>query len=112
MANQLFTWVPDEGSTQSVEPRVLLAKFGDGYEQRTNDGINHMPEVWSVSFSGNTTEIGSIVAFLKAHGGSVKFDWVTPFSDLLVFVCKKWSISRQVTGVHTLTAEFNQVFEA
>ena len=32
--------VPDKGMSAPYKPRVLVAKFGDGYEQRVRDGIN------------------------------------------------------------------------
>ena len=32
--------VADRGLSRSVNQRVLVAKFGDGYEQRVGDGIN------------------------------------------------------------------------
>jgi len=111
MANPLFTWNPDEGSLQSTNAVVRVSKFGDGYEQRINDGLNHMPEIWQVEFSGNTEEINAIRGFLKSRGGSEKFDWVTPYSETLSFVCQDWEVARPKTSLHTLKASFRQVFE-
>ena len=34
--------VPDKGMSAPYKPRVLSAKFGDGYEQRLRDGINNV----------------------------------------------------------------------
>ena len=35
-----FVWAPSYNAATSVEPRVLKVRFGDGYSQRTPDGIN------------------------------------------------------------------------
>ena len=57
---------PDKGLTRSNTPRVLLANFGDGYEQRLADGINVLNQDMNISFSTRPkAEIDDLVAFLK-----------------------------------------------
>ena len=59
---------PDKSMTKSIAPRVLTAKFGDGYEQRIKDGINSLQETYSLSFKTRTKEdIDDIVFFLDAQ---------------------------------------------
>ncbi len=112
MASQTFTWHPDVGSQQEVRPVVRLARFGDGYEQRLRDGLNSVPEKWSVRFSGNEVEISPIRQFLKNSAGVDSFNWVTPFNETLTFVCDTWNVDRSIEGgIFTLSAEFRQVFE-
>ena len=41
---------PDKMMTSSSTPSILLAKFGDGYEQRIAAGINNLVQEYSVSF--------------------------------------------------------------
>ena len=36
-----FYWKPALGASAIVKPRVEVAKFGDGYEQRVGTGIAH-----------------------------------------------------------------------
>ena len=35
---------PDRNLKHTTKPRVLKAKYGDGYEQRAGDGINILEE--------------------------------------------------------------------
>ena len=41
----------DKGVSQTPKPRVLTAKFGDGYEMRVRDGINNTPRAWGLTFA-------------------------------------------------------------
>ena len=41
---------PDKQLTKASTPRVLTAKFGDGYEQRAVDGINNLAETYTLTF--------------------------------------------------------------
>ena len=49
-----FTFEPSYGIRVSKEPKVLSVKFGDGYEQRAQFGINQIPRMWDLSFNGKT----------------------------------------------------------
>ena len=75
-----------------MEPRLRSAAFGDGYEQRVRDGINHDPEKWNISFTKRSgADVGAVYDFLVARGGDEAFFW-TPRDEATprVFVCKKW----------------------
>ena len=48
--------VPDKSMARSTTPKVLLASFGDGYEQRLANGINSLAENYSLSFKTRTKE--------------------------------------------------------
>ena len=37
---------PDKSMAKQSTPRVLIANFGDGYEQRIADGINTLNETY------------------------------------------------------------------
>ena len=45
-----FTFPPSNASL-TEKPRVVVAKFGDGYEQRTAFGLNTNPQSWSLTFA-------------------------------------------------------------
>jgi len=47
-----FTFSPKYGAALSKEPRVKMAQFGDGYQQRVGDGINTIAREWSLNFEG------------------------------------------------------------
>jgi phage-related protein len=112
MPRQTFTWYPDEGSTNEIKPQVEPTRFGDGYEQRVQKGINSMPEKWSLKFTNNMIGITEITTFLKNHGGLLAFNWTTPMQDSGVYVCRSWNLTKVNPNVVELMAEFEQVFEA
>jgi len=56
----------DRGVQQTTTPRILSAKFGDGYELRFKDGINHTPRTWAISFGNRTkADIDNIYDFFN-----------------------------------------------
>jgi phage-related protein len=103
---------PDRSPTMDVEPKVLSSQFGDGYSQRTPDGINNMMETWSLAFTLRTkTEIDSIETFLRARAGAEAFYWTTPSNRTAKFICKKWSRIPEWDGNHALNCVFMEVPE-
>lgn len=106
-----FTWVPDQDPERAVEARVLSASFGDGYEQRLRDGLNSMPETWTLEFTTRTsTEIRAIEDFLEALAGVSNFDWVTPRGDTKKFTCKAWKSRYRHVRENSLSCTFKQDF--
>lgn len=102
-------WVPSVTSRGRKIPRVLKAQFGDGYEQRSQDGINACMQVWNLVFDTLTfAELTAIDNFLTAAGGWQKFTWVTPppFSASKTFVCENWAWTYDHGIIVGLTAEF------
>ena len=67
---------PDRGLKINSKPRVLVAKYGDGYEQRTSAGINTEEESWDLKWTNRTLNEGNkIVKFFEDQGGVTAFDW-------------------------------------
>jgi phage-related protein len=82
-----------EPMQQENAPRVRVSKFGDGYEQRVRDGINHDLDKWVISFTKRSgVDIDGVYDFLKARGGDEAFQW-TPRGESTprIFVCRKWT---------------------
>ncbi|MFZ4170475.1 phage tail protein, partial [Enterobacter ludwigii] len=52
MAIETFTWSPRVSPTQTVSFRTRSAKFGDGYEQISGDGLNPRSQQWELNFVG------------------------------------------------------------
>ena len=70
---------PDKQLTKTSNPRVLTAKFGDGYEQRIADGINVLNEEYTLSFKTRLkADIDDIVAFLDTQKNVSKFTLTLP----------------------------------
>lgn len=107
-----FTWVPDWGASVEQSPAVLSAKFGDGYEQRRQNGINAQPATWKLRFSVRTdTEATALVTFLQTQGGVTSFLWTPPGGVQASWVCRKWQ--RQITdfGLNSVSCDFDEVYE-
>lgn len=109
-----FTWTPDFGAQLTREPSVKRAKFGDGYEQRAQFGINTNPQKWSLQFKNRTdTETNEIDDFLTATRSVDAFDWTPPRSAASIkVVCDSWTVEAFRNNLNNISATFRQVFEA
>ncbi|WP_289709328.1 phage tail protein [Escherichia coli] len=47
MANtEEFHWLPEDGMKTENKPSIKTVRFGDGYEQRSPNGLNHSLRVF------------------------------------------------------------------
>lgn len=105
-----FTISPSFTSKVDHAPRILSAAFGDGYEQRAEDGIHADLETWALTF-GNVTDAvaADLETFFKAHRVT-NFTWTPPRSAVQRrFTVKGWSRTFGNPNVNTLTATFTEV---
>lgn len=109
-----FTYTADFGAQASYAPRVRVAQFGDGYQQRVADGINAMQTTWPLKFSmRDDTERAAILEFLEARAGVEAFDWTPPFGGTAIrAVCREWAWTPEKYNLNTITATFERVYEA
>lgn len=108
-----FIWIPSYTADVGERPRVLAARFGDGYEQRAGDGINNIPKVWKLTFNYRpTSEAAAIRAFLKTQAGVSAFDWTDPDGETLRFVCRDWNRTFNPGLLQSFSLTFEQVFGA
>jgi len=105
----IFTWYPDAGHSREMEPRAMGSRFGDGYEQRTADGINTQLGVWVLTFTGGRAEADAIDSFLKARGGVEHFTWTNPDEETGLYLCRKWTKRRERSVKTTISCQFEQV---
>lgn len=106
-----FSWTPSYSSNVTRKPRVLKAQFGDGYSQRTTEGINSQPQVWNLTWNVTPAVAALISAYLDATLGTTAFDWTTPDGDALSFVCEEgYTKAYQDYGTTVVTATFSQDF--
>ena len=106
-----FTWPPDNGAKESHEPSRREVRFGDGYGQRSPNGLNPDMPLWKgLSWSGRSaSEISDIVAFLDAQGSVEPFNWTPPGRTSGLYICPVWE-RRYVDGpVIYVTADFIKV---
>lgn len=104
---------PSYGSQPKTRFRILSAQFGDGYEQRTGDGLNTKVITWSLLWEGlNAVDLLEITDFFDARGGHEAFDWTPPGEgDALKFKCPHYNSAQLSTDLFTLNTMFEQVFD-
>lgn len=103
---------PDIG--HDVEPRVLEAKFGEGYTGRSGDGINHMSKVYTDLLWENVTreEADAITGFFEARAGIEAFRWTPPDTGVEgCYRCTRWHRARRTTNAYVITAHFKEEFD-
>lgn len=117
-------WIPDVPTGRADEQRLRIAQFGDGYTQRTLDGINTLQVKWSVTFNNReNTVINAMVAYLIARKGSSFSYYEKQTATMHNVWCDSWSIDWSIrrrnvqNGVGlapryygTLTAEFVKAY--
>jgi phage-related protein len=106
-----FNYVPAVFAELSIEPQVLQAKFGDGYEQRVGDGINIRPEKWDLTFNKSALVV-AIQTQLEGYNGITAFTWTNPRGVEIKVVCRSWSVTFIDKRNQSLRTSFEQVFES
>ena len=106
---------PDKTLTRKSKPKVLVSKFGDGYEQRISDGINNISETYNASFKTRQKQfIDDVVDFLDTKAGVTKFDFTIPNGSgqqTVKVVCDDYTTNFEYDDYFTLTATFRRVYE-
>ena len=104
---------PTYGAQKSSAPNFRIARFGDGYEQRTTFGLNQNPKQWDLTWNVSEANADTIETFLDARAAdAAPFEW-TPLGESTAYkwVCEQWSKSIPYLNRATITATFRQVFE-
>ena len=110
---------PDKGFARSNAPRVLLANFGDGYEQRLADGINILDQTMTLSFTTRPkAEIDDLVAFFESLKGVDTFKFNLEDSnessdtETIICICSQWSQTWVYDNFYSLSATVRRVYES
>jgi phage-related protein len=97
-----FFWKPSYSSQLQIKPAVNLIKFGNGYEQRTPDGVNNNLLKFDLILEGrNKNETRAIAHFLHKRKASDSFFYDAPFPYNFDnsqtypkrFVCEEWNVT-------------------
>jgi phage-related protein len=110
MAIERFTWATEKGAEGDIAQRVRTKKFGDGYEQAVEDGLNNQSESWPVTFTGMAARILEIRKFLDKHKGAKAFLWTPPLGVLGLYKCNGYKPVHRGGSVYAITATFEQTF--
>lgn len=107
-----FTFPASIGPQGQITDRNIVAQFGDGYAQRTGDGINTRQEAWPLQFTGTVKKIKPIKDFLDRHASRKTFLWTPPMGMPQAFVTPAgYSLqphTSRAKGVYTLSVVFEQ----
>jgi phage-related protein len=117
---------PDKTLSRASKPKVHLATFGDGYEQRLADGINSVKEEFTVSFQTRPkADIDNIVGYLGSLKGATAFNFTIPDSNqlsssgglttgeqIVKVVCDSFDTTYDYGNFYSASAKFRRVNEA
>jgi|10_taG_2_1085330.scaffolds.fasta_scaffold01081_5 phage-related protein len=107
-----FIWTPSYPVSANQTPRMRAIVFGDGYEQRAQDGINNILLNLSLSFGlRDANQTRAILHFLEARQGTDQFLFTPPdpYSKQKLFVCKAWASNYNFFDNYDITATFEEV---
>lgn len=110
MTIKTLPWCPQPGYSVEEEPRRKVLNFGNGYQQRIEDGINTLLRKYSVTFKVRNSEAVIFRNFMKEHGGVHAFYFKDNAlgGESVKVVCPKFQ--RQIGKIHTtFTCEFEEV---
>tara|TARA_B100000035_G_scaffold25638_1_gene20113 strand:- start:20258 stop:20776 length:519 start_codon:yes stop_codon:yes gene_type:complete len=100
----------DRGIGKKSTQRVLVANFGDGYEQRIKDGLNTKDETYNIKFNNRPwEEIELISAFLDVK--TPENFTITIHQEDIKVVCDDYSVTVTQNENQSLTANLRRVYE-
>ena len=104
---------PNVGMSVTQEPRILIAQFGDGYDQRIPDGVNYQRRQWTLTWGPITPEAADYIEnFFIARGGYQPFWWTPPRYLARVKVrCPKWARAEEQWNASRIEAGFLETFD-
>lgn len=112
--------VPSYTSDIDVENRVLTLQFGDGYSQRSPDGLNPRKENWKLVFKNRSrADIQELCKFLDGLDPyerlpSEYFFWTPPtipHNYQKKYTATKYTLAWVSLDIGTLSVTFEQSFE-
>ena len=106
-----FAWLPNRTATGTTKFDTLVAKFGDGYEQSAENGINSETESWPLTFTGSEARTREIRDFLRAHKSVYPFYWTPPMGERALFKAGEIARTPRGGGVYELTTTFTQGYK-
>ena len=114
---------PDIDLAKNSNPKVKVARFGDGYEQRAAKGINHIEESYRVTMKNRERTVADdIVKFFDDKGGVSSFDFTVPDANgstndssgnpvtTIKVVCSTWSLQYANANHYNVSAQFKRIY--
>ena len=107
-----FMWIPNYNSPVQSTPKVRVIKFGDGYEQRSADGISNNLLVFELHFDlRRTKEAAAMTHFLNLRAGKEAFLFTppSPYATLKLFKCAQWTNTMVFYDNYSISAQFEEI---
>ena len=102
--------IPDKSLSKASSPNVLVAQFGDGYQQRIANGLNSIAESFTVTFNNRPkAEADDIEAFFSVKKGVTSFAFTYPDTNSTSAATAVTSGSPGSTTNITLTSSTNNL---
>ena len=111
MAFEVFPYElypPTYGADEQINDSILIARFGDGYEQSVPDGINYRNSSWNLTWENHPLEHADFIwRFLRPKFQLDPFMWKTPRMPQEIQVkCTALKRADPKFGVQTISATF------
>lgn len=109
MANtEEFHWLPEDGMKTEHKPSIKTVRFGDGYEQRSPNGLNHSQRVFTCDFRVEANERDSFEQFYSGME-VINLFWRPPGVNRNIrVVCRTWSATEHITYTD-FSCQFDEV---
>ena len=110
-----FFWKPSYASQVAHQPRIIRIKFGNGYEQRIEDGINSNLINLDLTFDNrNEDEASAILHFLFQRNTRQSFIFNVPTvysknTFTTRFICSNWNSIYNFYNNYSIRATFEEV---
>lgn len=100
----------DRSISRNVKNNVLIASFGDGYEQRVRRGINPKQEEFGVKFANRSADDVTIISSFLDNKAANNFDIVLNGETIKV-TTEDYSINYSHVSHHTISTTLRRVYE-
>jgi phage-related protein len=103
---------PQAGSKSKPELKLRKAEFGDGYTQTTRDGLNHIRQVFNLTWERlPASDADAILAFFEERGGDQPFYYAVPGTSRKVkWTCEEWERQFYGANIAGVSAVLRQSF--
>lgn len=103
---------PAPASSRDIRTRVNTSQFGDGYSQRSQDGLNAIAATYNAQWAALTdVDCNTIEAFFAAHT-ITPFLWQPPLETVTrKWIAAVWSRGYVGANVVALGATLSEVFD-
>ncbi|QKS24591.1 phage tail protein [Vreelandella titanicae] len=101
----------DIGAQLQFNFNTITANFGDGYEQRSANGINSVRETVDVTYSLlSDSDMSIVLNFIKSVGSSKPFYFTFYNNDPKLYTCESFSQTVVEKNRNTIAMQFREWF--